>query len=307
MYTAFISHSNCLRHDTGAAHPEAASRLHAIEDRLNAARLFDHLRHLDAPEATREQLLRVHDQAYIDAVESRIPDSGYAHLDPDTVISPHSLDAARCAAGAVVLGVDGVMSGEFSNTFCSVRPPGHHAERNRTMGFCIFNSVAVGAAHALAVHGLERIAILDFDVHHGNGTEAIFRDDERVLFCSTFQHPFYPDIPCREVFGHIVCAPLEATAGSTEFRLAVEQKWLPALDAFRPEMILISAGFDAHIEDDISEVSLTEHDFRWVTEQICGVADRYADKRIVSTLEGGYEGSALGRSVEAHLRVLMGL
>ncbi len=307
MYTAFISHSDCLRHDTGAAHPEAASRLHAIEDRLNAAQLFDHLQHLDAPEATREQLLRVHDPAYLDAVESRIPDSGYAYLDPDTVISPHSLSAARRAAGALVLGVDRVMSGEYANAFCSVRPPGHHAERNRAMGFCLFNNVAVGAAHALATHGLERVAIVDFDVHHGNGTEAIFTGDKRVLFCSTFQHPFYPYIPCREATGHIVCAPLDASAGSAEFRTAVERKWLPALDAFRPEMILVSAGFDAHIEDEMSGVSLTEHDYRWVTEQIHRFADRYADGRIVSTLEGGYADSALGRSVEAHLRVLMGL
>jgi acetoin utilization deacetylase AcuC-like enzyme len=306
MHTAFISHADCLRHDTGTAHPEAASRLHAIEDRLNAAQLFDHLRHLDAPEATREQLLRVHDPAYLEAVESRIPDSGYAHLDPDTVVAPHSLSAARRAAGAVVLSVDRVMSGECANAFCSVRPPGHHAERNRAMGFCLFNNVAVGAAHALAAHGLERVAIVDFDVHHGNGTEAIFRGDSRVLFCSTFQHPFYPNIPCWEASGHIVCAPLDATAGSAEFRAAVEGRWLPALDAFQPELILVSAGFDAHVEDDMSGVSLTEHDYRWVTEQICGVAARYADNRIVSTLEGGYEGSALGRSVEAHLRVLMG-
>ena len=293
MHTAFISHADCLRHDTGAAHPEAASRLHAIEDRLNAAQLFDHLRHLDAPEVTREQLLRVHDPAYLEAVESRIPVSGHAHLDPDTVIGPRSLSAARRAAGAVVLGVDQVMSGECANVFCSVRPPGHHAERNRAMGFCLFNNVAVGAAHALAAHGLERVGIVDFDVHHGNGTEAIFRDETRMLFCSTFQHPFYPDIPCREASGHIVCAPLDAIAGSAEFRTAVERKWLPALEAFRPEMILVSAGFDAHVEDGMSGVSLTEHDYRWVTEQIAGVADRHADNRIVSTLEGGYDASAL--------------
>ena len=307
MLTAFISHTDCLLHDTGGHHPEASSRLHAIDDRLHAGGLFNYLYHLDAPEVTREQLLRVHDPAYLDEVEHSIPQSGYANLDPDTVISPDSLKAAMRAAGAVVLAVDQVMSGKCADAFCSTRPPGHHAEHRRSMGFCLFNNVAVGAAHALEVHGLERVAVIDFDVHHGNGTEEIFQDDERVLFCSSYQHPFYPYTECREASGHIVCTPLDAKAKGADFRAAVEQQWLPALEAFRPQMILISAGFDAHAEDDISHVSLTEQDFGWVTRQLVAVAAKHSQRRIVSTLEGGYDGSSLGRSVEAHLRALMGV
>jgi acetoin utilization deacetylase AcuC-like enzyme len=305
--TAYISHPDCLGHDTGVGHPENASRLQAIDDRLMAAQLYDFLRHYDAPDVTREQLLRCHDEAYLNQVEKLMPESGYAHLDPDTVVSPQSLLAAKRAAGAVVKGVDLIMQEGLKNAFCSIRPPGHHAERMKTMGFCVYGNAAVGAAHAMAEYDLDRVAILDFDVHHGNGSEDIFREDKRVIVCSTFQHPFYPFTDIEESPDHIICAPLEATAKSAEFRDAVTKHWLPALKHFEPQMIFVSAGFDAHVEDDMSGVSLTEVDYRWVTEQIVEIADRYAEGRIVSVLEGGYEPHALARSVEAHIRVLMGL
>ncbi|MCU7921786.1 MAG: histone deacetylase family protein [Candidatus Thiodiazotropha sp. (ex Dulcina madagascariensis)] len=307
MRTAYITHPDCLLHDTGVGHPENPFRLQAIDDRLLAAQLYDFLRHYEAPEVTREQLLRCHDVAYLDQVEKLMPKTGHAHLDPDTVVSPESLRAASRAAGAVVKAVDLIMQEGLSNAFCSVRPPGHHAERMRTMGFCIYGNASIGAAHAMERYGLERVAILDFDVHHGNGSEDIFRDDKRVIVCSTFQHPFYPYTAIEQSPDHIICAPLQATAKSAEFREAVTSLWLPALNHFKPQMVFVSAGFDAHREDEMSGVSLTEADYRWVTEQIRDLAGRYAEGRIVSVLEGGYEPYALGRSVEAHLRVLMDL
>ncbi len=307
MRTAYITHPDCLEHDTGVGHPESASRLRAIDDRLMAAQLYDFLRHYEAPEVTREQLLRCHDAAYLDQVEKLMPQEGFAHLDPDTVVSPESLQAAKRAAGAVIKAVDLIMQEDLQNAFCCVRPPGHHAERMRTMGFCIYGNTAIGAAHALEAYGLERVAILDFDVHHGNGSEDIFRDDRRVLVCSSFQHPFYPYTEIEESPDHIVCAPLKATAKGEEFREAVTSHWLPALHHFKPQMIFVSAGFDAHIDDDMSSVSLLEADYRWVTEQIQEIAEKYAESRVVSVLEGGYELLSLGRSVEAHLRVLMDL
>jgi acetoin utilization deacetylase AcuC-like enzyme len=271
-----------------------------------SSRLADVLIFMDAPEGTREQLLRVHDGDYIDDIEARIPVDGHASLDPDTIISPGSLAAARHAAGAAVAAVDLVMAGDVDNAFCCVRPPGHHAERRRAMGFCLFNNVAVGAAHALDAHGLSRVAIIDFDVHHGNGTEDIFENDKRVLFCSTFQHPFYPFTPLRENSPNRVSVPLDASARSAEFRAAVTDHWLPALERFAPEMIFISAGFDAHVADEMSAVSLVDDDYRWVSEEIVSIAAETASKRIVSMLEGGYELQSLARCTELHLRVLMG-
>ena len=307
MRTAYISHAVCHKHDTGEGHPENARRLAAIEDRLIAAGLFDVLRYIDAPEVTEHQLLRVHKQSYLEALNSMLPESGYAHLDADTVISPDSLNAARRAAGAVVVAVDLVMSGELDSAFCSVRPPGHHAESDRALGFCLYNNIAVGAAHALTEHGLDRVAIVDFDVHQGNGTEEIFNHDRRVLFCSTFQHPFYPFTPLLANTANRVNVALEANAKSEEFRAAVTDHWLPALEKFQPEIVFISAGFDAHRDDDMSHVSLTDADFRWVTEQIVQVAGISASGRIVSALEGGYELNSLARCVEMHIRALMGL
>jgi acetoin utilization deacetylase AcuC-like enzyme len=221
-------------------------------------------------------------------------------------MTPYSLAAALRAAGAVVLGVDLVMSGKSSAAFCNVRPPGHHAEANNAMGFCIFNNIAVGAAHALKTYSLKKIAIVDFDVHHGNGTEDIFSNTPEVLFCSSFQHPFYPNTGDNTVSEHIVNVPLAAGTNGQAFRAAIESAWLPELHAFQPELILISAGFDAHVEDDMAGLCLIEQDFTWVTQEIKKIADTYANGRIVSTLEGGYALSALGRSVAAHLNALLG-
>jgi len=307
LRTAYISHPDCREHDTGEGHPENARRLSAIEDRLAASGLADVLRHVEAPLVTDAELLRVHTRHHLDTVSAAIPAQGYRRLDPDTVVCPHSLAAARRAAGAVVAAVDLVAGGSMDSVFCGVRPPGHHAEADRAMGFCLFNNVAAGAAHALAEHGLDRVAIVDFDVHQGNGTEDIFADDDRVLFCSTFQHPFYPFTPLPGNTVNRVNVPLDASAASAEFRAAVSDHWLPALDNFRPQMVFVSAGFDAHEDDDMSNVRLADADFRWVSEQIVGVAARSASGRIVSTLEGGYELQSLARCVELHLRVLMGL
>lgn len=307
MATAYISHPECLGHDTGPGHPECARRLTAIEDRFLARGLFDVLRHVEAPEVTTEQLLRVHTEAHLAAIAAAIPAEGYARLDPDTVISTGSLAAARRAAGALVAAVDLVMDGSVDSAFCGVRPPGHHAERNLATGFCLYNNVAIGAAHALAEHGVSRIAIVDFDVHHGNGTEDIFKDNQQVLFCSTFEHPFYPFTPLLEDAPHRVSVPLDATAKSAEFRAAVTDRWLPALESFAPELVFVSAGFDAHVADDMSHVSLTDSDFDWVTEQIVDVAARHASGRIISTLEGGYDFDSLARCVEQHVRIIMGL
>lgn len=305
--TAYISHPDCQKHDTGENHPENALRLSAIEDRLLASGLFDVLDHVDAPEVTEEQLLRVHTRHHLETVRSFVPASGYGHIDADTVVSADSLLAAHRAAGAVVAAVDLVAGGKMQSAFCGIRPPGHHAESDRAMGFCLFNNIAVGAAHAMEAHGLERVAIVDFDVHHGNGTEEIFRNDDRVLFCSTFQHPFYPFTPLLDNAVNRVNVPLEATAKSTEFRAAVSDHWLPALAQFQPDAVFVSAGFDAHKDDDMSNVSLTDADFHWVTEQIVEVAAAFASGRIISALEGGYERNSLARCVDLHVRVLMGL
>ena len=307
MQTAYISHPLCLKHDMGTHHPESPARIHAVEDQLIASGLMHYLQHHDAPAATREQLMRVHDAAYIDSIESNVPPQGIVHLDADTALNPFSYQAALRAAGAVVLGVDLVMGKKVENVFCNIRPPGHHAERARAMGFCIFNNVAVGAAHALVHHGLQRVAIADFDVHHGNGTENIFHDDPRVMLCSTFQYPFYPYCGADSGNDHIINVPLAAGTGSEEFRAAVTQHWLPALEAFQPELLLISAGFDAHRDDDMASLKLTEADYAWVTEVLKRIAGKYAHGRIVSALEGGYELHALGRSALAHIKVLSGL
>jgi acetoin utilization deacetylase AcuC-like enzyme len=236
-----------------------------------------------------------------------MPRTGYARLDPDTVISPGSLQAAKRAAGSVILAVDRIMSGEIRNAFCSVRPPGHHAERSRALGFCIYNNIAVGVKHALEVYGLKRVAVVDYDVHQGNGTENILLGDDRLLYCSIFQHPFFPYTPLPENSENVISIPLAASASSAEFRAAVTDHWLPALERFKPEMIFVSAGFDAHQDDEMSYVRLTDADFRWVIQEIVRIADISASGRVVSALEGGYEIHSLARCVEAHMRVLMDL
>ncbi len=307
MTVAYITHSDCLLHDMGSGHPECPDRLRAIDDQLIASGLISWLRHVEAPLAAREQLERVHAPAYIAALEAAAPSSGLAHLDADTAMNPHTLTAALRAAGAAVAATDLVMAGEVESAFCGVRPPGHHAERAHAMGFCLFNNVAVAAAHALDAHGLERVAVVDFDVHHGNGTENIFRDDPRVMMVSTFQHPFYPYSGVEGRSGRMVNIPLAAYSKGGEFRAAIEQYWLPALEAFRPEMLFISAGFDAHRDDDMAMLSLVEADYAWVTAKIKAIADRHAAGRIVSVLEGGYDLHALGRSVATHIKQLGGL
>jgi acetoin utilization deacetylase AcuC-like enzyme len=303
---AAITHPACAHHDWGAHHPESPARLAAVTERLIATGLDARLLHHTAPAATREQLERVHAAAYIDAIEAASTDSSLAYLDPDTSMSPDSLAAARHAAGAAVLGVDLVRRGECDNAFCAVRPPGHHAERARAMGFCIFNSIAVAAAHALEAHGLARVAIVDFDVHHGNGTEDIFADEPRVLMVGTFQYPLYPYSGVEPLGPNMVNVPLSPGSGGDALRAAVTERWLPALERHRPELILVSAGFDAHRDDPLANLDFDEDDFAWVTRELVQVAKRHAQGRIVSSLEGGYDLSALGRSAAAHVRVLLG-
>ncbi|MGE5170424.1 MAG: histone deacetylase family protein [Rudaea sp.] len=303
--TVFITHPSCLQHEMGPDHPECPDRLTAIHDQLIASGLEPHLMRQEAPPATADQLARVHDRRYVAAIQAAAPSSGLRYLDPDTALNPHSVDAALHAAGAVVHAVDLVCGGQYQTAFCAVRPPGHHAESRRAMGFCVFNNVAVGAAHAIAMHEIERVAIVDFDVHHGNGTEEIFSGDGRVLMVSTFQYPFYPYSGVENPAENMVNIPLPAGSGSTEFREAVRERWLPALEAHAPELILISAGFDAHREDPLAGLALNESDYGWVTRELMSVARRHAGGRIVSSLEGGYSLSALGRSVAAHVRELV--
>jgi len=302
--TAFVTHSDCLKHEMGAHHPERPERLAAIEDQLIASGIGQFLKRYDAPLASDEQLARVHPLEYVQAIRQVAPEQGTVHLDPDTAMNRWSLRAALRAAGAAVLATDLVVSGEAKSAFCCVRPPGHHACRSRPMGFCIFNNVAVAARHALAAHGLERVAIVDFDVHHGNGTEDIFEGDPQVLMASTFQHPFYPYCGTEDPAPNMVNVPLSAGAGSRELREAVREAWVPALDEFKPQLVVISAGFDAHAEDDMAMLRFTDGDYAWVTAQVKAIADRHAKGRIVSCLEGGYALSALGRSAVQHIRVL---
>jgi acetoin utilization deacetylase AcuC-like enzyme len=291
----------------GAHHPERPERLGAIEEQLIASGVGAQLARFEAPLATDEQLARVHPLEYVRAIRDAAPGQGTVHLDPDTAMNPWSLKAALRAAGAAVLAVDLVLKNQHPAVFCSVRPPGHHACRTRPMGFCIFNNVAIAARHAIHEHHLERVAIVDFDVHHGNGTEDIFEGDEHVLMVSTFQHPFYPYSGTEGPAANMVNVPLAAGSGSREFRKAVSDAWVPALEEYRPELVIFSAGFDAHMEDDMAMLRLADADYGWVTEQVKAIADRHAKGRIVSMLEGGYSLPALGRSAVQHIRVLAGL
>ncbi|MCB1917612.1 MAG: histone deacetylase family protein [Rhodocyclaceae bacterium] len=305
--TAFITHRDCWLHNMGEHHPECPDRLSAINDRLIAAGLDLYLQFHDAPAAEVDQIARAHPREYVEEILESVPEHGIRHLDPDTAMCPHTVKAALRSAGAGILATDLVIGGDVENAFCAVRPPGHHAERAKAMGFCFFNNVAIAALHALEAHGLERVAVIDFDVHHGNGTEDIFRSDPRVMMASIFQHPFYPYSGTDNPAPNMVNVPLPAGTRGDAFRQAVSDVWLPALRKHEPQMLFISAGFDAHYEDDMGSMGLVEADYVWATEQLKGVAAEFCGSRIVSLLEGGYALSALGRSAVAHVKCLADL
>ncbi len=314
--TAYFTHADCARHEMGRGHPECPERLSAIHDRLLASGVADALDQREAPEAPIADLELAHARMHVAAIrglsdelrdEVAAGGPSHAQIDPDTALNVHSWSAALRAAGAALAATDAVIAGEVDNAFCAVRPPGHHACHDRAMGFCIFNNVAVAARYALERHGLQRVAVIDFDVHHGNGTEDILRDDPRVLMVSFFQHPFYPYSGAEGSAGNMLNVPVSAYTRGDAIREIVDTLWLPRLDAFAPQMIFVSAGFDAHREDDLGQLGLTEADYAWITRRIKDVAARHAGGRIVSCLEGGYNLSALARSVEAHIRVLADL
>ena len=307
MNTAFFTHAACAAHDPGPGHPECPDRLKAVLRRFEDE-AFALLDRREAPVAEIEQLVRAHPRVYVDRVLAAVPDHGYAGLDADTVLSPGSGEAALRAAGAVCSAVDAVMTGESRNAFCAVRPPGHHAETARAMGFCLFNSIAVGAAHARAVHGVRRVAVVDFDVHHGNGTQDIFWSDADLFYVSTHQSPLYPGTGMAEETGaadNILNVPLPAHAGPPEFRHAMTESVLPALSAFGPDLLMISAGFDAHRSDPLAALQLTEADFAWATVKLTDLAAESCQGRVVSSLEGGYDLHALAESCAAHVKELM--
>ncbi|WGT63633.1 histone deacetylase family protein [Variovorax paradoxus] len=314
--TGYFTHRDCWKHDMGRGHPECPERLDAIEDRLLLTGVGDALEHRDVPLATLAQITRAHSEAhleYLEELHQRLvadePAGGPAHamLDPDTILNRYTLLAARRAAGAAIAATDAVIAGEVDNAFCSVRPPGHHACREQAMGFCFLNNVAIAARHALEVHGMERVAVVDFDVHHGNGTENILSNDPRVLMVGFFQHPFYPYSGTDHPASNMLNLPIPAYTKGMDVRELIEAAWMPRLEEFGPEMIFVSAGFDAHREDDLGQLGLTENDFAWITGRIQDVAKRHSRGRIVSMLEGGYNLDALARSVEAHIRVLADL
>lgn len=311
MLATLVSHPACHDHHMPDGHPECPARIDAIANQLLASGIDALLYQRDAIEVTDAQLQRVHTAEYIQRITAATPKNGITFYADDVYLSPKTVIAARYAAGAAVMGVDMIMRGETDAVFCNVRPPGHHAEHNRAMGFCIFNNVAVAAAHAIHEYGLERVAIVDFDVHHGNGTQDIFLNEPRVLFCSSFQYPFYPHTNIEDVPQHIINTPLPATCRSQEFRDAVSAQWFPALENFKPQMILISAGFDAYIDDDMSSISLFEQDYFWITQQLRQLMDKSKTnpqhdqcKGIISTLEGGYDLLGLGRCALAHIKAL---
>lgn len=314
--TGYFTHPDCRKHEMGASHPECPARLDAIEDRLLVTGVGDALDRREAPLASFNDIELAHDGAHVARMRDLCREMGrhvadglvaYVRIDPDTLMNSHTWDAAQRAAGAAIAATDAVIAGELENAFCAVRPPGHHACHDKAMGFCFFNNVAIAARHALEHHGLQRVAIVDFDVHHGNGTEDILGGDGRVLMVSFFQHPFYPytgDGPHAE---NMVNVPVPAYTKGMAVRELIETYWMPRLEAFKPEMIFISAGFDAHREDDLGQMGLVEQDYAWITSRIRDVARKHAQGRIVSSLEGGYNLDALGRSVEAHIRVLADL
>lgn len=311
MATAYFSHPDCRRHDMGAGHPECPQRLDAIEDQLLATGLDVALQRCEAPEVSLTDVALAHSSGYVAELQhfmTRVSESGEPRaIDPDTVVCPQSWRATLRAAGAAVAATDAVIDGRADNAFCAVRPPGHHATRSSAMGFCFFNNVAIAARHALDVRGLKRVAIVDFDVHHGNGTEDIIAGDERVLMVSFFQHPLYPGSGAVPKGENMINLPIPPYTKGMEIRDMIEAMWMPRLEAFKPQMIFVSAGFDAHRDDDLGQLGLVEADYEWMTRRIVDVAERHAKGRIVSCLEGGYNLGALARSVAVHLRVLAGV
>ena len=307
MATLLLHHESSARHDTGPGHPERPGRIQAVMRALAQEPFAAALVRREAPAASPEELARAHPAPFVEAVLDAVPAEGLARIDADTVVSPESGEASIRAAGAIVAAVDAVFAGEARNAFCAVRPPGHHAEPRRSMGFCLFNNVAVGAFHARAAHGAERIAVVDFDVHHGNGTQAMFEDDRDLFFASTHEFPLYPGTGRAEEtgLGNIVNVPLRGGSGSAEFRAGMEEAVLPALAAFEPDLILVSAGFDAHAADPLASLRLGEADYAWITRRLCAMADALCAGRIVATLEGGYDLDALAASVGAHVAELM--
>lgn len=304
MKTAFISHPDTLLHVMDGSHPESPARITAIINALKSSGIYEKLQVYKAPLATDEHLLRVHSKKYIQHIRKVAPQAGLVRLDPDTAMGPMSLSAALHASGAVILATDLVMAGKIKNAFCCIRPPGHHAGKENSAGFCIFNHIAAGVAHAIAKHGLERVAIVDFDVHHGNGTEDIFKDNPRVMLCSTFQHPFYPGSGADSRTDRMINVPLPAGTDGRGFRKAVEEQFAPALARFKPQMVFVSAGFDAHKDDPLAQLGLVKDDYIWITEFIKDIAHKYAKDRIVSSLEGGYQLTALAECATAHIRTL---
>jgi acetoin utilization deacetylase AcuC-like enzyme len=314
--TGYFTHPDCWKHDMGAGHPECAARLDAIEDRLLISGVGDALDRREAPQAPLVDIELAHDRMLVAAIRGlsdQLADDilaggpEHVQIDPDTSMNVHTWKAALRAAGAVIAATDAVMAGEMENAFCAVRPPGHHAEHNKAFGFCFFNNAAIGAKYALERHGLKRVAIVDFDVHHANGTEDIIRGDDRILMVSFFQHPLFPFSGTENQGANMVNLPVAPYTKGMEVRELIEMMWIPRLEEFKPEMIFISAGFDAHREDDMGQMGLVEQDYAWITSRIKDVARRHSKGRIVSALEGGYSLSALGRSVEAHIRVLADL
>lgn len=306
MTVGIISHHKCNEHEMGDYHPESPKRMAAIQDQLIRSGLEYVVRQIDATPINKELIYLAHCPKYIDYIFDNAPTEGTFRIDDDTLMNNATLPAALLSAGAGINAVDKIMDKSLTAVFCATRPPGHHAEYDKGMGFCFFNNIAIAAAYAKEKYNLDRVAIVDFDVHHGNGTENIIKNKKGYLFCSTYQYPFYPFEMQESDTPPIINTPLKATSKGEDFRKAVREHWLPALHKFKPQMIFISAGFDAHIEDEMSSVSLTEADYRWVTDEIKLVADEYADGRIVSMLEGGYALSALGRSVVEHIKGLIG-
>ena len=311
--TGYFTHPDCRKHDMGPGHPERPERLDAIEERLLRSGLGQLLQRREAGPAALADIELAHDSRHVKALHSlsealRLGVSrggpSYAQVDPDTALNASTWDAVLCGAGAALAATDAVIAGDLHNAFCAVRPPGHHTCHDRAMGFCFFNNVAIAAKYALERHGLQRVAIVDFDVHHGNGTEDIVAGDERILMVGFFQHPFYPEGGCRSSATNLLNLPVPAYTGGAAVRELIERAWLPRLESFAPQMIFISAGFDAHREDDLGQLGLVEQDYTWITQTIKDLAQRHAAGRIVSCLEGGYNLSALARSVEAHIRVL---